>query len=210
MRNSLFLAQFAIAPLLFTSLMIILSQLVQFIFHRRQVKDIAYNPNFCAIAIIADALPLFFIVTSINNHGLVIDNMTIRHVSLGIPLTYSLAFVALFYSLFAAKQRQTRFVQGATAFFGASLILSTANLFISQVPGLDILTFVILGLKISCAIRVAVESLDYSIPRALFSFIGISMMAMLIATMLFTVDAVKTGSGDGPTELTNKIERLSE
>lgn len=173
--------------------MTVISQLVQFILHRRQVKDIDYNPNICAIAILGDALPLFFFVTLVNKQGVELENITFNHISLGVPVTYAVLFTALFYSFFAAKQLQARFVQAATAFFGASLILSLVSMLISQVPGLVLLTYVIFGLKISCAIRVAVESLDYSVPRALFSYIGIAMMAMLIATMLFPIDAVQTG-----------------
>ncbi len=172
--------------------MIILNQLVQFILHRRQVKDIEYNPNICALAIIGDALPLFFFISLVNRNGLELEGATINHISLGIPIVYSVIFTALFYSFFAAKQLQTRFIQAATAFFGASLILSLANVLIAQIPGLGILGFVVLGLKISCAIRVATESLDYSVPRALFSFIGIGMMAALVALTLFPVNITET------------------
>lgn len=176
--------------------MTILSQLVEFIFLRRQVKDIEYAPNICTLFIVGDALPLFFLVTLINSSGLELDGATINHISLGVPIVYSLIFTALFYSFFAAKQLQTRFVQAATAFFGASLILSLVNVLLAQIPGLGIIGLVVIVLKILCTIRVATESLGYSIPRALFSFIGIGMMAALIALTLFPLDITETTPAD--------------
>ena len=165
--------------------MIIIQQLFEFIAHRREVKDVNYSQGAAVVSIIIDSLPILLASYVINQNPVKIDSVTIHHVPIGLSVTYSLAFIGFFFCLFAAQQRQYRFVQAATAFFGASAILTMINILIAPLPGAGILGLIIFALKISCAVRVMTESLDYSIPRAVFSIIGIAFMAMFIATLLF-------------------------
>lgn len=168
--------------------MTIISQLVQFIFYRSQVKDTTYNPTFAAIAIVADSMPMIFLTFVVNEQGINVGDSSINHVPIGLALTYSILFCALFYSFFAAQNKQSRFVQASTVFFGSSVILTLANIVVSAFPGASLFLFIILGLKISCAVRVMTESLSYGIIRAVLALIGISIMSMVIASALFPMD----------------------
>ncbi len=168
--------------------MTIIRQLIEFIFYRRQVKDIDYNPTFAALAIVADAIPLIALTLMVNEQGLELEQITINHLPVGLGVVYAVIFTALFYSFYAAQEKQTRFIQAATAFFGASFILTMLNVVISPLPGAGIIALLILGLKISCAVRVVTESLEYGVVRTVFSLIGIALMSMLIATMIFPAE----------------------
>ena len=172
--------------------MTILQQLFEFIINRREVKDINYNQSAAIVAILLDTFPIIFAITTINENGYQLDQITINHIPLGLGVLYSVLFTALFYSLFAAQNKQNRFIQGATGFFGASAILTGINIALSMLPGAGLFGIIILGLKISCAVRVMTQSLGYGIPRAILAVIGISMIAMMISTMLFPPEITNT------------------
>ena len=177
--------------------MTIIQQLFEFIIHRREVKDIDYSQNAAIGTIILDAVPIilatyFINQTALENGGIKIDDITINHIPMGLVSLYSITFTALFFCLFAAQQRQTRFMQAATAFFGTSVLLTLVHTLLTSLPGAGIFGIVIFALKISCSVRVLIEALDYSVPRAVFSLIGISMMSMLMATLIFPPDITRS------------------
>jgi len=177
--------------------MTIIQQLFEFIIHRREVKDIDYSQNAAISAIILDAIPIILATylinqTAVESGGITIDNVTINHIPMGLASLYSITFTGLFFCLFAAQQRQTRFMQAATAFFGSSILLTLVHTLLTSLPGASIFGIVIFGLKISCAVRVLIEALDYSVPRAIFSLIGIAMMSMFMATLVFPPDITRS------------------
>lgn len=169
----------------------IITQLVEFIFVKRDVKDITHDPKFAVVAILLDAAPLLFICLSINESGINLGEVTITKIPVGLVIVYTALFTALFYSFFAAQQKQARFVQAATAFFGASFILTLANLVTSVLPGSQIFTLIILGLKIFCSVRVAMQALGYNAFRSVFSLFGITMLAMIIASTIFPIETTQ-------------------
>ena len=172
--------------------MTILQQLFEFIINRREVKDISYNQSAAIVAILLDAIPIIFAIAVINQTGYQLGEVTINHIPFGMGVLYSILFTALFYCLFAAQNKQNRFIQGATGFFGASAILTGINIALSMLPGAGLFGIIILGLKISCAVRVMTQSLDYGIPRAILAIIGISMIAMMLSTMIFPPEITNT------------------
>ncbi len=174
----------------------IIAQLVQFIFQKREVKDITYKPQFAVIAVLVDALPLFLLCIMINKTGIDLGEVKITKIPVGLAAVYTVLFAALFYSFFAAQQKQARFVQAATAFFGTSVILTAINTLASPLPGSGLITLIILGLKISCSVRVAMQSLNYSLVRAVFSLFGITMLSMIVASSIFPIESVQIAASE--------------
>lgn len=172
--------------------MSIISQLVQFIFQKREVKDLTFSPTAAAITIVADAIPLFMAVSVINGAGIQVGEVTISSVSYAAAVVYTAIYTALFYSFFAAQEKQERFTQAATAFFGTSILLTLANIVVAQLPGGGLFTLAIVFLKIFCSVRVMTQSLDYGVARAVFSLLGISMMAFIIASTIFPIETIQT------------------
>ncbi len=183
----------------------IISQLVQFILLKREVKDIQFSPPMAVTVIAVDSLLLLMAANFINNAGIQVGEVTINRFPYSAALSYSILYVGLFYSFFAAQEKQARFIQAAIAFFGTSVILTLANVIVAPLPGAGILILALAFLKIFCSVRVLTQSLGYSALRAAFSLLGISMMSYLIATTIFPIQATQTPSTT--TEVQNTLSQ---
>ncbi len=164
----------------------IISQLVEFIFLKREVKDIDYNPSH-AVSFYIIYTALMLNVAYQINHADPINGQPHAFESFpyGLMLVASLCFAGLYYALFAAQQRQARFVQTATAFFGSSVLLSVVSGLASLIPAGILIMIIAQGLSLACSIRATMQSLDYSAFRAFFALIGIMIIAFIVASAIF-------------------------
>ena len=167
--------------------MTVIYQLVQFIFFKREVKDIDYSPTYASLFFLITTAFLVQYVYIINSAGpnnqQVLPN--IQYVPYTLVILANILFAALYYSLFAALEKQERFVQASTAFFGNSVILSVVAVTANLIPSGILIAVIAQGLNIACSIRVTMQALDYSVFRSFFSLIGIYMLAFIIAALIF-------------------------
>jgi len=178
---------------IFTTLspMNIISQLVQFIFLKREVKDIDYSPAFASLFFLLNTVFIVAWAYGINHADIAEQTQRgIKSMPYGMVITVSICFAALYYGLFAAKQKESRFVQASTAYFGSSVILGFASGIASLVPSGILIMIIAQGLSFACSIRATMQSLDYSVLRALFSLIGITLMAIAVGAVLFPPEII--------------------
>ncbi len=167
--------------------MTIITQLIEFILFKREVKDIAYNPMTATLIFI-----VYIAMTVFAGHN---ANATpvqggaeplFTHIPIMFWVVVALSFTGFYYTLFAAQEKQSRFTQTLTAYYGSSVILSVVALTASLIPAGIFIVLLAQAMSFVCAVRATMQALEYSVFRAFFSIIGITMLAVLIGFYTFT------------------------
>lgn len=164
----------------------IITQLTQFILLKRDVKDIDYSPVYAICFFLMYTALLLLLAYQINTlQAPEKAELQIEYFPYACMAFISIGFHALYYVLFAAQQKQARFVQAITAFNGCSVLLIIIGSLAATIPGGALIALFANGVSFACNIRVTMQSLDYSLIRALFTIIGISLLSIIIAMNLF-------------------------
>lgn len=154
--------------------MTILSQLIEIIILKRRPQDIEFDQTAAAYYLIL-MIGFAYIMTAMSGQY-------------SRPLLFSavqyLAQAGVLFLFLRIANKQTRFIQSCTVFFGINALLSIPVLLFIVVPGLSVLWMFVAGWTFYISVLTMRDAFDASIFAAIFIYIAISITAVVISFVL--------------------------